>query len=239
MLVSAKVRAPSEMVLQLDQLVLERGLVNSETLSRAQLVQSETGEPLDAVLTRLGLVSEQALANAIAAAAGFGVAAPADFPTQPLAAERLSPRFLRDARAIPLRETAAGVEVAFVNPLAGEAREALAFALQRPVIAFVARSGDLEAALDRLYPDEARPDHGDAADEADLERLKDLSSDAPVVRAVNALIGRAVEQQASDIHLEPTEGALKVRLRIDGALRDEEPLPARLKAPFVSRIKVK
>jgi general secretion pathway protein E len=155
------------------------------------------------------------------------------------AAERLSPRFLREARAVPLRETDDGVEVAFVDPLSADARQALAFALGRPVAAFVARAGDMDAALDRLYPAalDEDPDTGEA-DEADIERLKDLSSDAPVVRAVNALIGRAVEAKASDIHIEPTEDHLKVRLRIDGALREEDPLPVGLKAAFVSRIKV-
>jgi general secretion pathway protein E len=223
----------------LDRLVLERGLAPAETVARARLVQSETGEPLDTVLTRLGMVSEQALAGAIAEAAGLRIAIAADFPAEPLAAERLSARYLREARAVPLRETATAVEVAFVDPLSTDARHALAFALQRPIVPLVARSGDMEVALDRLYPEAlAGPGEAGEADEADVERLKDLSSDAPVVRAVNALIGRAVENQASDIHIEPTEDSLKIRLLIDGALRDEDPLPAHLKAAFVSRIKV-
>jgi general secretion pathway protein E len=239
MLVSAKVRAPSEMVLQLDQLVLERGLASAETLARAQLVQSETGEPLDAVLTRLGLVSEQALAVAIAGATGLRIADPSDFPAEPLASDSLSSSFLREARAAPLRETGAGVEVAFVDPLSPEIQNALSFALDRIVVPLVARSGDMEAALDRLYPmDLEIVDAAGAADEADVERLKDLSSDAPVVRAVNTLIGRAVEAQASDIHVEPTEDVVKVRLRIDGVLHEDDPLPPSLKAAFVSRIKV-
>jgi general secretion pathway protein E len=97
----------------------------------------------------------------------------------------------------------------------------------------------MEAALDRLYPEAlVDADVAGGADEADVERLKDLASDAPVVRAVNALIGRAVERQASDIHIEPTEDSLKIRLRIDGALRDEPALPPALKSAFVSRIKV-
>jgi general secretion pathway protein E len=224
----------------LDQLVVERGLAPADTLARARLVQEETGEPLDTVLTRLGMVSEQALASAIAEATGLRIATAADFPAEPMAADRLSPRFLRDVRAVPLRDTGALVEVAFVDPLSTDARHALAFALQRPIAPLVARSGDMESALDRLYPEaQMGPgDEGGGADEADVERLKDLSSDAPVVRAVNALIGRAVESQASDIHIEPSEDALKIRLRVDGALRDEEPLPAHLKAAFVSRIKV-
>jgi general secretion pathway protein E len=225
--------------LTLHRLVLERGLTPSETLARAALVQTETGEPLDAVLTRLGLLSEDALARAIAEATGLEVAVAADFPSEPVAADRLSPRFLRDIRALPLKETDAAVEVAFVDPLRPFDRRALAFALDRPVKALVARSADMEAALDRLYPVEmARPAEAGEADELDVERLKDLSSDAPVVRAVNALIARAADAHASDIHVEPTEDGLKIRLRIDGALRDEDPLPPRFKASLVSRIKV-
>ena len=231
--------SPSAQGFTLARLVLERGLAPAETVARARLVQSETGEPFDTVLTRLGMVSEQALARAIAEAVGLRIATAADFPAEPLAAERLSARFLRDARAVPLRETPTAVEVAFVDPLSSDARHALAFALQRPIVPLVARSGDIEVALDRLYPEAlAGPGEAGEADEADVERLKDLSSDAPVVRAVNALIGRAVESQASDIHIEPTEDFLKIRLRVDGALHDEDPLPAHLKAAFVSRIKV-
>jgi general secretion pathway protein E len=153
----------------------------------------------------------------------------------------LAPRFLRDARAVPPRQTASGVEVAFVDPLDAYVATALAFALNCAVMPVVARTSDVEAALDRLYgapnvPQEEDPGADD--NDADVERLKDLASDAPVVRAVNSLIARASEAQASDIHIEPTESAIKVRFRIDGALRDEETLPAHLKSALVSRIKV-
>jgi general secretion pathway protein E len=224
----------------LDALVLGKGLAPAETLARAQIVQEETGERLDAVLTRLGLVSEQALAEAIADATGLPMAAAQDYPIERPAVGDISARFLRDAKAAPIRVGDDWVEVAFVNPLDPWPRQALAFALGRDVRPLVARAGDLEAALDRLYPEaDAEHDLEDGeADEADLERLKDLSSDAPVVRAVNSLIARAAEARASDIHVEPSEDLLKVRLRIDGALRDEEPLPGALKAAFVSRVKV-
>jgi general secretion pathway protein E len=223
----------------LEALVVDRGLAPAETLTRARLVQEETGERLDAVLTRLGLVSEQALAQAIAAETGLRVAKPQDYPAEPLPYD-VSPRFLRDAKAVPLRDTDAGVEVAMVDPLDPWPANALAFALKRPVRPVIARAADLEAALDRLYPagELGDADFDGEASEADLERLKDLASDAPVVRAVNALITRAAEARASDIHVEPAEDSLKVRLRIDGALREEDPLPASLKSAFVSRIKV-
>jgi len=230
----------TETVATLDALVLGKGLVQAETLARAQLVQEETGDRLEAVLTRLGLVSEQALAEAIGEAAGLPVAQPQEYPAAAPPMNDVSPRFLRDVKAAPLRIGPGLAEIAFVNPLDPWPREALAFALRRDVRAWVARAGDLEAVLDRLYPLESpadAPEDGEA-DEADLERLKDLSSDAPVVRAVNALIARAAEARASDIHVEPAEDVLKVRLRVDGALRDEEPLPGALKSAFVSRVKV-
>ena len=227
--------------LSLRQVVMDRGLVAAETLARADLVQQESGERLDAVLTRLGFVSEQALAEAVAQATGLRLAGPSDFPAQPLASDALSPRFLREAKVAPLAIREDRVEAAFVDPFDIRTIEALAYALQRPVVPLVARAGDVEAALDRLYGAAAQaagPDGDDEADEADLERLKDLASDAPVVRAVNSLISRAAELRASDIHVEPVEDGLVVRFRVDGALQVQERLPAQVKAAFVSRIKV-
>lgn len=231
----------AESDLLLRRVVADSGLVAAETLARALLVQEESGERLDAVLTRLGLVSEQALAETLAQAAGVRLAAPQDFPSEAVARDAVSPRFLREIKAVPLKLDAQAAEVAFVDPLDAFPRQALAYALQRPVTPLAARAGDVEAALDRLYgPAQAAItiDAAEEADEADLERLKDLASDAPVVRAVNSLIGRAAEEHASDIHVEPSEDGLKIRFRVDGALQDRDFLPAHLKAAFVSRIKV-
>ena len=225
----------------LGRLVIERGLAPLETLSRARLIQGETGERLDAVLTRLGMVSEQALAEAIAQAAGLPLVGPEAFPADPIAADRLSPRFLRDVKAAPLRQTEQGLLTAFADPLDPYPRTAIAYALGSPVLPVVARAGDIETALDRLYGPAAGQHQAEAdegADEADLERLKDLASDAPVVRAVNAIIARAAEARASDIHLEPSEDGLRVRFRIDGVLHDQESLPAHYRQAAASRIKV-
>ncbi len=225
--------------MQLEQLVLERGLVAPETFARARLVQEETGERLDAVLTRLGLVAEQTLANTIAEATGLPIAAAADFPQEPVASELLSPRFLRDVKAVPLAATEQELRVALVNPLDPYPIEALGFATDRKITPLVGRTGDVEAALERLYGAERQADEdASAADEADVERLKDLASDAPVVRLVNSLISRASEARASDIHIEPTDDGVKVRFRVDGALKEIETLPAHLKSALISRIKV-
>jgi general secretion pathway protein E len=208
---------------------------------RARLVQGETGEPLDAVLTRLGLVSESSLAEAIAEATGLPLVAAQGFPQQPQTIEGVTPRFLRGAKASILARTARSVDVAVADPLSRFALDALAYALKCEVRPFVARSSDIEAALDRsLGPAQTsgEPEASDGADEDDLDRLKDMASDAPVVRAVNSLVARAAEARASDIHIEPSEDGLRVRYRIDGTLRDEPTLPASAKSAVVSRIKV-
>jgi general secretion pathway protein E len=224
----------------LEALVESRGLVPAQTLARARVVQTETGERFHSVLTRLGLVSEQALAQLIAEASGLPIAVAADYPAQALAQDRVSERFLREFKAVLLRETDAGFDVALVDPLDPYPPEALTLALAAPVTRHVARASDVEAALERLYGAQA----GDAfaideeADLADLERLKDMASDAPAIRAINRLIARAVEERASDIHLEATEDSLAVRFRIDGEMHDREAFPVTLRAPIVSRIKV-
>jgi general secretion pathway protein E len=232
-------RTKCENAMKLEQLIVERGLVAPETLARARLVQAETGERLDSVLTRLGMVAEQALAGALATETGLPIAAASDFPAEPVLPDAVSVRFLRDVKAIPIAANDDQVDVALIDPLDPYPLEALSFALGRKVRPLIAKANDLEAALDRLYGAAAQAQSSeDTVDESDVERLKDLASDAPVVRTVNNLIARASEQRASDIHIEPAEDCVRVRYRIDGALVDIEQLPAQMKLPLVSRIKV-
>ncbi len=225
--------------MKLEQLVLDRGLVSPETLSRARLVQVETGERLDSVMTRLGMIAEQVLATAISDETGLPIASTGDFPAEPVLGDALSPRFLRDVKAVPISATDEAVDVALINPLDPYPLQALSFALDRKVRPIVAKANDVEMALDRLYGAAAQAQSDDeTVDESDVERLKDLASDAPVVRTVNNLIARASEARASDIHIEPAEDCVRVRYRVDGALIDVETLPAQMKLPLVSRIKV-
>jgi general secretion pathway protein E len=171
----------------------------------------------------------------------------ADFPAEPVAAERLGRAFLKQARVIPLAESTVALVVAMADPLDDRAARALEFALDKPIHRRVALPVDIEAAFERLYGEgrsvidrisNAAGEREDEDRDADLERLKDLASEAPVIRLVNALITRAVEMGASDIHLESGESRLRLRYRIDGVLREIEPPPARLKSAVVSRLKI-
>ncbi len=216
-------------------------------LERAQRLAGESGEPLERVLARLGLVSERDIAEALAAILDLPLAAPEDYPHTPVLEDRFSQTFLKEARLIPLAERAEHLAVAMVDPLNDPAAEAAGFAADRPVLRFVAYPADFEAVYDRLYgggkseirqiSDETRA-RGDVSAEEDVDRIKDSASEAPVIRLVNLLITRAVEARASDIHIEPMDGELLVRYRVDGVLQEVESPPARLSAAIVSRVKI-
>ena len=238
----------AEALAKLGPALIDSGAVDSRTLERARRVASETGGRLDRVLTQLGLISERGLAEALAQLVAAPIVRPADYPDTALFVDRLKPKFLRKAHALPIVESEGRAVLAMADPLDVFTRNAVALALGRPVAVAVAVPIELEAAFDRLYSEPGDGADGEAmldavvADdepaEEDAERLKDLASEAPVIRLVNQMIARAVETHASDIHLEPFPDRLRVRYRYDGVLHELEPPPARLQAAIVSRIKI-
>lgn len=236
--VSTQSRIPR---IDLEAILRERGLLSAEAASRARMAAQESGERLTTVLTRLGLVSETQLATLLSEATSLPLLTAADLPRQPVIADAISAAFMREHRALPVREGPDGVTVATADPLDPFVLQAFSFIFDKPVTLAIARASDIDAAMDRLYNNAAQgEDHApdQFIDADDVERLKDLVSDAPVIRAVNRLIAQASDAGASDIHVEPTEDSLAVRFRIDGTLREQPPLPAAMRAPLVSRIKV-
>ena len=246
--VSAPMRNPAEALAELGAILIGSGAVDQRTLDRARRVAAETGGRLDQVLTQLGLVSERGLADALSQLIGAPLVALADYPEAPLFLDRLKPKFLHRARALPIATTGDRTTIAMVDPLDAFTRNAVAAALGHPVAVGVAVPIELEAAFDRLYPADAEDGNGETTldemvpdtepVEEDAERLKDLASEAPVIRLVNQLIARAVETHASDVHVEPFPDRLRIRYRYDGVLHEVEPPPARLQAAVISRIKI-
>ena len=238
----------AEALARLGPALIDSGALDQRTLDRARRVAAETGGRLDRVLTQLGLISERGLAEALAQLVAAPLVAPADYPGEALFVDRLRPKFLRKVHSLPIAESAEWAVLAMVDPLDVFTRNAVAAALGRPVAVAVAVPIELEAALDRLYSEPVAEGDGEAlldevvADdepaEEDAERLKDLASEAPVIRLVNQMIARAVETHASDVHLEPFPDRLRVRYRYDGVLHEVEPPPARLQAAVISRVKI-
>jgi len=247
-IISSIVEDRAEVLARLGAVLVEGGTIDRRTLDRAGRVAVETGGRLDHVLTQLGLVSERALAEALAQLVGAPLAEARDYPDTPLFLDRLKVKFLRKVRALPIAATNGRATLAMADPLDLFTRNAVSAALGHSVGVAVAVPIELEAAFDRLYAgseeggdgaallDEVVSDEEPA--EEDAERLKDLASEAPVIRLVNQLIARAVETHASDVHVEPFPDRLRVRYRYDGVLHEIEPPPARLQAAIISRIKI-
>ncbi len=241
-------RDADDALARLGPALIGSGAVDQRTLERARRVASETGGRLDRVLTQLGLVSERALAEALAQLVAAPIVTPADYPDAALFVDRLKAKFLRRAHAMPIADNEDGAVLAMADPLDVFTRNAVAAALGRPVAVAIAVPIELEAAFDRLYSEQGEGGDGEAMldevvtdaepAEEDAERLKDLASEAPVIRLVNQLIARAVETHASDVHLEPFPDRLRVRYRYDGVLHEIEAPPARLQAAVISRIKI-
>ena len=237
-----------ELVARLGASLVDNGAIDRRTLDRARRVAAETGARLDQVLTQLGLVSDRGLAEAMAQLIAAPLVGAADYPDAPLFHDRLKPKFLRRVRALPIAAGDDRATLAMADPLDVFTRNAVAAALGRSVAIAVAVPIELEAALERLYAElgegsEAEEVLNDLVADAepaeeDAERLKDLASEAPVIRLVNQLIARAVETHASDVHLEPFPDRLRIRYRYDGVLHEVEPPPARLQAAVISRVKI-
>ncbi len=222
------------------ELLAAKATMSGEAFQRARMMHEESGEKMELVVTRLGLMSEDALIDLVASETALARVSKSDWPETAIGAEKLSALFLRENRIIPIALAEDAVTVAVFDPFETFMSQSLAFVFGRPVRLKLARASDIEGAIDRLYGAAGPADDGpdDYVDEDDVERLKDLVSDAPVIRAVNRLIAQASDARASDIHIEPTDDRLVVRYRIDGVLEVRDALPAAMRAPLVSRIKV-
>jgi general secretion pathway protein E len=229
----------------LGELLVEQGKLDPAGLARALRLAAASAEPVHSLMVKLGLVPERDVAEALAQLLQLPLAGPADFPDLPMDGERVSVNFLKQARILPLAETEHGLAVAMADPLDRYTIGAMQLFAGKPVSPWVAAPGDIEAALERLYGrDRANRELVQTVDtphlgaEEDVRRLRDLASEAPVVRMVSRIIARAVDARASDIHIEPFEQSLRVRYRIDGALREVEAPPTELGAAVISRIKI-
>ncbi|MCC7100285.1 MAG: Flp pilus assembly complex ATPase component TadA [Rubrivivax sp.] len=210
-------------------------------LERAQAASAELGKRLPDVLVQLGLVSEADIAAARAQMHGLRLLVSDDFPAELPEVPGLQRGFLLGHHVLPLAVDAQGLHVALPDPDDAFVQKALRLATGLPLQVVLATPADIDKALaeraDGADPDnaagDAEPDSGEF-----VEHLRDLASEAPVIRMVNTLIGRVIELRASDIHLEPFEDGLHLRYRVDGTLATAEVIAPRLGAAVASRIKL-
>jgi general secretion pathway protein E len=219
------------------QYLLAHSFLSEALLRQANDVSADTRDSLVRCLAKLGFVPEATLADALAEFSEFPRLA------QPLSVAEslggLSVEFLKFHGIVPLSFSDQEIIVAISNPLDDAGVRGIEFATTRRAKPLVATLSDVDSAFAIAFgdsPDASIFDESDA--DGSIEALRDLASDAPAIRLVQRLITMAVDRKASDIHIEPTETAVKVRFRLDGVLQDIESLSSAYAGPIVSRIKV-
>jgi general secretion pathway protein E len=228
-------------------LLIKRGKVRDLDLARARRLAIQADDLLlPALLVKLGVSSERDVAEALSEVSGLPLVSPADYPEASPLPDTVPIRFQKDNHVIGLSYGDEEVSVALTDPFDGQLRHALMLVFDQPVRVSIGLPAEIDRALEtqigtgksamgQIVADLA----GDGdIDEADVEHLKDLASEAPVIRMVILIMQRAVEARASDIHVEPFEERLKVRYRVDGVMREVEAPPVRSTAAVISRIKI-
>ncbi len=230
--------------------LLEKGAISEEELSTALNLQKQSSERIGKLLVDIGALSEADMIRHLSDHLGVGFISADAFPQVPVLENTFSVKFMRECRFVPVGVDDEKLVLAMADPLDHATLNCIRLYARhhnlQPVLAPETEILDL---IEKFYGNQASSlgrivegidgeTEGSVEESEDVEHLKDLASEAPVIRLVNLLISKAIESRASDIHIEPFERDLKVRYRIDGVLYDVESPPKRLRAAIISRIKI-
>jgi type IV pilus assembly protein PilB len=233
-------------VKQLGDILLDEGLVTEGQLMAALDEQASRGESLGRVLVDIGMLSESQLVQALARQVGMEFVDLADYPVDRTAVSLVPGLVCRRYTVLPIGFIDGDLVLAMSNPgnvLALDDTRAITGLQVHPV---VATHDDLVSAIDRhVRADEEIDDLASAFEEVQEQAETDLSKvgeyvedDAPIVRFVNILVTQAIQDRASDIHIEPAERDLRVRYRIDGVLHEMQRAPKQIQSGVISRLKI-
>jgi type IV pilus assembly protein PilB len=239
---------------RIGELLLEIGLLNEEGLARALAEQRTKRGKLGEVIVTLGLATELEIAQALSIQLGIPIIDLKNTPVEPQAIELIQEKVARKHLIIPVAIDQRDLHIAMADPLSFEAFEDVRFASGFTIKPFIAPKSDILWAIDQHYHlgsslstivqdivDERQVEvvhESQGLEGKDLDDLRKKSEAAPVIRMVNLIIAEAVEQGASDIHVEPTKTNLQIRHRVDGLLRKTMDLPKWVQGAVVSRIKI-
>jgi len=230
--------------------LVEKGLIQKEDLEKVLPPRQPAGDlSVEEQLINAGLLSPEQFRSAAEEFFGSPFASQDDFPREPVLFDHLSTQFMKESKFIPSRLADDTLTVIMSNPLDFYTIDAIRLATHFEIHVLAGRENEILEAIERSYgvgatsmekiieDTEAVPEYR-AEDEENVDHLRDMASEGPVIRLVNLIITRAIELRASDIHFEPFEEQFRVRYRIDGVLHDVESPPKRLQAAIVSRVKI-
>jgi general secretion pathway protein E len=228
--------------MRLGEILIERRLIEQEDLERALEIQKGRGEKIGKILIELGFVASRDVLAALSDQLAIPLVALDGPPPSIPETEGLAPRFMRQSRFLPVGIQDSTLTVAMADPLDFETISAVRGFTGMKVDVALASEQEILDAIDKYYGEQEKEStelegrEGEAQE--DLEQLRDMASEAPVIRLVNTMIAQAVEKRSSDIHIEPFEKEFRVRYRVDGVLYNQEPPPRELKAAIISRVKL-
>ncbi len=232
---------------KLCQYMIDKGRLKEEDLVRGERLYQETlSTSLVPLLVRLGLTSERDVAISLSELMKLEIIKEADYPESVTIETDFPVRFMTENQFVPIAEDADIIKVIMVYPSDEFTVKSIKMASQKSLDVLIGLPSEVENSIEKLFGG-GRTAMGQivdnlsdesSGDEEDVDHLRDLASEAPVIRLVNIILQRAVEARASDIHVEPFENRLKVRYRIDGVLQEVESPPARSTAAVISRIKI-
>ena len=219
--------------------------ISSRDLERALVAQQEMGGLIGQVLVKLGLVSESDVAVALCDQLGIQSVAAADYPEEPVVVPGVSDAFLQSHQVVVLENRQGELHVACPEPQSQYLARALTLATGSRVILKLGLESEILAVMQRYSEQQSAEDEVEdsfdsfGGDEEFIEHLKDLASEAPVIRRVNQIIHQALDMGASDIHIEPFDDGLHLRYRVDGVIKEmSDPPPLDQAAAIASRIKL-
>ncbi|EGL55563.1 general secretion pathway protein E [Methylophaga aminisulfidivorans MP] len=225
--------------------LLDNHLVDSFSFNTAESFHKQQLMQNPSLLVSLGLISEQQMVSAYVKSHGIEKC---DIKTLPSEApsHEIATRFLQEAECLPVFIDEAELTLAMVNPEDSFACRSIAQLTKKRVKRLVITQSEFKQLYHQWHAEQQdkRVAHSDrtltdADDDSSLvNRLKDMASQEPVVKLVNSLLNKAVELNASDIHIEPFEHHLAVRYRMDGVLKQLDSPPVKSSAAVISRIKI-
>ncbi|MBD9355792.1 type II secretion system ATPase GspE [Methylomonas albis] len=227
-------------------LLKSKGKLSDSDLGKVRRMQkSALDDSVPQLLIKLGLCSDSDIAGSFAEASGIARVTPEHYPPQTPLPDSVSQRFLKQYHAVGLAADDEHIQIAVMDPEDDYVTQALQLATGKPIKLQIGQLSEIDAALELQYGEgksqmDKLMDNLNVEEEGseDLEHLKDLASEAPIIKMVNFILQKAVESRASDVHIEPFEQSLKVRLRIDGVLQDIDSPPVASTAAVLSRIKI-
>lgn len=231
------------MAVRLGELLIRKGLLDADDLEQALELQRERGDKIGKILVDLGFVNPRDVLATLSEQLQIPLLAADDFPPVLPEVERITPKYMRQFLFLPIHVDDTKLTVAMADPLDFETIATLRQFSGLNVKGVLAAEQEILDAIDRYFGEQEQEGEsefgaGDDSDAAQIEHLRDMASEAPVIRLVNGMISRALELRASDIHLEPFEKDFRVRFRVDGVLHDQEAPQRDLRAAVISRIKL-